>query len=189
VTTIELVTHIEAPRELCFDLARSIELHEHSTWSTGERAVAGRTSGLLELGDQITWRARHFGVWQNLTGRISAYDRPSHFEDVMLKGAFARLRHDHFFDTATSGTIMRDVMEFSAPLGPLGWLAERLFLAAYMRRFLESRNRVLKAVAESGEWTKYLANSLVLALICLSLAACQQAEQPVPHVRIVGCAE
>ena len=54
---------------------------------------------------------------------------------------------------------MRDVFEYSAPFGPLGWLAERLFLSAYMRRFLEKRNRELKAVAESGEWTQFVTPS------------------------------
>ena len=153
---IELSTRITAPPERCFDLARSVELHVRSTGATGERAVAGRMAGLLELGDEITWRARHFGVWQSLSGRISAFDRPRHFQDTMLRGAFKQLRHDHFFDSLDGGTVMRDVFEYTAPLGLLGWLAEHLFLTTYMRRFLESRNREMKAVAESNEWVRYL---------------------------------
>jgi ligand-binding SRPBCC domain-containing protein len=155
---IELRTEIGAPRERCFDLARSVELHLRSTAATGERAVAGKTAGLLALGDEVTWRARHFGVWQSLAGRITAYDRPRHFQDTMLRGAFRRLRHDHYFDDAPGGgaTVMRDVFEYEAPLGPLGRLAEWLFLTAYMRRFLEARNRELKTVAESGEWAEFV---------------------------------
>jgi ligand-binding SRPBCC domain-containing protein len=153
---IELSTFIAAPPERCFDLARSIELHVRSTSSTGERAIAGKTTGLLEYGDEITWRARHFGVWQSLSGRISAYDRPTHFRDTMLRGAFRHLQHDHFFEPATGGTVMRDVFDYSAPLGPLGRVAEWLFLHSYMRRFLEARNRELKAVAESNAWARYL---------------------------------
>jgi ligand-binding SRPBCC domain-containing protein len=153
---IELSTHIAAPVERCFDLARSVDLHVRSTAGTGERAVAGRTTGLLELGDEVTWRARHLGVWQSLSGRISAYDRPRHFQDTMLRGAFKYLRHDHFFDAADGGTVMRDVFEFAAPLGPLGRLAERIFLTSYMRQFLEARNRELKGVAESAEWSRFI---------------------------------
>lgn len=153
---IELSTHIAAPPERCFDLARSVELHVRSTAATGERAVAGKTSGLLGLDDEITWRARHLGVRQSLSGRISAYDRPRHFQDTMLRGAFARLRHDHFFDAVGGGTVMRDVLDYAAPLGPLGRLAERAFLTAYLRRFLEARNRELKAVAESDEWRRFV---------------------------------
>ena len=153
---IELSIYIAAPRERCFDLARSVEFHERSTASTGERAVGGRTSGLLEPGDAVTWRARHFGIRQTLTARISAYDRPAHFRDTMIRGAFKRIDHDHFFEAAGGGTMMRDVFDYEAPLGILGRIAERLFLTAYMRRFLETRNRELKAVAESGEWVGYL---------------------------------
>jgi ligand-binding SRPBCC domain-containing protein len=127
-----------------------------STSATGERAVGGRTTGLLDLGDEVTWRARHFGVWQSLSGRISAYDRPRHFQDTMLRGAFKQLRHDHFFDDADGGTVIRDVFEYTAPLGLLGRIAERLFLTAYLRRFLEARNRELKAVAESRVWVQFI---------------------------------
>lgn len=127
---IELAIRIAAPPERCFDLARSVDLHVRSTAATGERAVAGKTSGLLELGDEVTWRARHFGVRQSLSGRISAYDRPRHFQDTMLRGAFRHLRHDHYFEPVDRGTLMRDVFEYAAPFGLLGRLAERLFLTA-----------------------------------------------------------
>lgn len=153
---IELSTRIAAPPERCFDLARSVDLHVRSTSATGERAVAGKTSGLLELGDEVTWRARHFRVRQSLSGRISAYDRPRYFQDTMIRGAFSHLRHDHFFEPAGGGTLMRDVFEYAAPLGLIGRLAERLFLTAYMRRFLEARNRELKTVAESSEWVQFV---------------------------------
>jgi ligand-binding SRPBCC domain-containing protein len=156
VARIELSTRIAAPPERCFDLARSVDLHVRSTSATGERAVAGKTSGLLELGDEVTWRARHFRVRQSLSGRISAYDRPRYFQDTMIRGAFSHLRHDHFFEPAGGGTLMRDVFEYAAPLGLIGRLAERLFLTAYMRRFLEARNRELKTVAESSEWVQFV---------------------------------
>ncbi len=146
---ITLTTHIAAPCERCFDLARSVDAHVRSTSATGERAVAGKTSGLLGPGDEVTWRARHFGVWQTLTSRVTVFDPPRHFRDSMVRGAFKRFDHDHYFTPDPSGgTLMRDVFDYTAPLGPLGWLAERLFLTRYMRRFLEARNRELKALAE-----------------------------------------
>jgi ligand-binding SRPBCC domain-containing protein len=156
LSRIELCTEIGAPIERCFDLSRSVEAHERSTVATSERAVAGRTSGLFELGDEVTWRATHLGVSQLLSVRISAFDRPRHFRDEMVRGAFRRFTHDHYFSATATGTTMRDVFDFAAPLGPLGRLAERLFLTGYMRRFLEKRNLELKAAAESDDWKKYL---------------------------------
>jgi len=139
---------IHAPAEICFDLARSVDAHVESTRQSGERAVAGRTSGLLELGESVTWRARHFGVTQELTSRITAFDRPRHFRDEMIKGAFTRIVHDHHFEPLVEGTRMVDIFDFSAPFGLLGTIAERLVLTRYMRRLLEARNQVLKRLAE-----------------------------------------
>jgi ligand-binding SRPBCC domain-containing protein len=151
VATIELTTVISAPRERCFDLARSIDLHLQSASATGETAVAGRTSGLIEMGEEVTWRARHFGVWQHFTSRITAYDRPGHFRDSMTRGAFRSFEHDHFFTEMPDGrTQMRDVMVFHAPLGPLGRLVEKLVLIRYLARFLADRNQVIQQAAESG---------------------------------------
>lgn len=154
---IELTTRIAAPVERCFDLSRSVDLHLHSTSRSDEVAIAGRRSGLLEAGEEVTWRAKHLGIRQTLSTRITAYDRPRHFRDSMVRGAFARFDHDHVFeDDGHGGTLMRDVFDFDAPLGPLGWLAERIFLTGYMRRFLEARNRTIREVAESDDWKRFL---------------------------------
>ena len=154
---VERTTHIAAPRERVFDLARSIDLHTRSLGWTGEEPVAGRMSGLIGLGETVTWRARHLGVCQRLTSRISAYDRPRYFQDVMVRGAFAWMEHDHWFDaTDDGGTVLRDDFRFAAPLGVLGRIVEVLVLRRYMTRLLERRNGVIKRVAESQEWRAFL---------------------------------
>jgi ligand-binding SRPBCC domain-containing protein len=155
---IELATSIAAPIERVFDLARSIDLHTHSTSSTGERAVEGVTSGLIGPGQEVTWRARHFGIWQSLTVRITAFERPTHFADVMLRGAFHRMEHHHHFEPSSGGTLMRDVFTYESPLGILGRVADLVFLERYMRSFLIERNRVLKATAESDAWRQFVRN-------------------------------
>jgi ligand-binding SRPBCC domain-containing protein len=152
---IELKTHIRAPSERCFDLSRSVDLHIQSTSSTGERAIAGVTRGLLGLGDQVTWRARHFGIWQNLTSRITMFDSPRYFRDSMVSGAFTRFDHDHYFVALGDHTEMRDVFDFTSPLGPLGRIADAVVLKRYMTRFLAERIRVVQRVAESNEWRAF----------------------------------
>ena len=76
---VELVTAVAAPRGRCFDLARSVDAHVHSTRGTGERAIAGRLNGLLTLHEEVTWRARHLGFSLTLTSRITAFDLTRHF--------------------------------------------------------------------------------------------------------------
>jgi ligand-binding SRPBCC domain-containing protein len=156
MATIELVTSIQAPQQRCFDLARSIDLHVRSTSRTGERAVAGVTHGLIGLGEEVTWQARHFGVWQRFTSRITAFDPPRYFQDAMLRGAFKRFVHDHDFRPVSSGTEMIDRLQFEAPGGLVGRLIDRALLSGYLARFLAERNRLLKRIAESDEWRDYL---------------------------------
>ena len=154
---LRLETLIFAPRERCFDLSRSVDVHLLGTQQTGEQAVGGVTTGLMKQGDLVRWRARHFGVWQHLTSRITAYDRPHLFQDTMTEGAFASMQHDHLFTArGPNETSMGDVLRFEAPLGVIGRLAELLVLERYMSRFLTSRNLVLKSVAESEQWRQFL---------------------------------
>lgn len=148
---ITIITVVNAPMEICFDLSRSIDLHTISTQKTGEQAVAGVTAGLIELGETVTWRARHFGIWQHLTSKITEYDRPSYFVDEMVKGAFKRFYHKHYFEQKGESTIITDTFDYTSPLGIVGKLADKLFLQAYMKRLLTERNRVIKEYAENGK--------------------------------------
>ena len=154
--TINLETRIAAPVERVFDLARSIDAHMSTTAGTGERAVEGRTTGLIEASETVTWEARHLGIRQRLTSKITAMERPHFFVDEMVRGTFATMHHRHEFTADGDGALMRDIFEFTAPLGPLGWLAEKIFLTAYMEKFLVQRNAGLKALAESVGWRKFL---------------------------------
>ena len=150
LTTIDLTTDIEAPIERVFDLARDLDLHARSMAHTGERAVGGRTSGRVEVGDSVTWRARHFGLWWSLTSRITEVESPIRFEDVQERGPFAWFRHEHRFETIGGGTRMHDRWEHRSPLGPLGLMVDRLVLGRYMRSLLATRNAALKQAAEAS---------------------------------------
>jgi ligand-binding SRPBCC domain-containing protein len=146
--TIELITIINAPIEKCFGLARSIDLHMESTKQTGEQAIAGRTSGLIELGETVTWRARHFGIWQKLTSKITEFDHPNFFADEMVEGAFKSFRHEHYFLSRHGETLMKDIFVFESPGWILGKLFSWLVLTRYMTKLLIQRNKVIKAAAE-----------------------------------------
>jgi ligand-binding SRPBCC domain-containing protein len=145
---IRLETFIRAPPDACFDLARDVDAHVQSTARTKERAVGGITTGRLELGDEVTWEAVHFGVRQRLTSRITRFDRPRLFVDEMVRGAFSSFEHVHEFSPESGGTIMVDIFTYRAPLGMLGRLADLVFLERYMREFLGQRARSLKAILE-----------------------------------------
>lgn len=145
----DLVTDIDAPIELVFDLARDLDLHARSMAHTGERAIGGRTSGRIELGETVTWRARHLGFWWTLTSRITIAEAPHRFVDEQVRGPFAWFRHEHRFEERPGGaTRLTDRWRHASPLGPLGWLVDRLVLGRHMEGMLTLRNVELKAAAE-----------------------------------------
>jgi ligand-binding SRPBCC domain-containing protein len=151
MTTIQLTTIINAPIEKCFDVSRDVRVHELSTGNTNEKAIAGRTSGLCELNDEITWKATHFGIRQKLSVKITKMEPPLFFEDQMLKGAFKSMRHEHHFRSFGETTEMTDKFYYEVPLGFLGKCFDKLVLKKYMTRFLMVRNQVIKEHCERVE--------------------------------------
>ena len=123
-----------------FDLSLSIDAHEASFQGSGERAVDGVTAGLIGLGEFVTWRARHFGITWTMTSTITEWDRPRRFVDEQRSGPFKSFRHEHVFEPVEHGTRLLDHVEFEAPLGVLGRVAERLVLARYLRHLIDVRN-------------------------------------------------
>ncbi|MDZ4844073.1 MAG: SRPBCC family protein [Chitinophagales bacterium] len=152
MSTIILREEIEAPIEVCFNLSRSIDFHIISTEHTGEKAVAGRTSGLICLNETVTWQAKHLGIWQHYTSRITAMCEPDFFADEMVKGAFKSVWHEHRFQQTNKGTLMIDTFRFESPFGIIGKIFNRLFLTGYMKCLLHTRNHLIKEYAESGKW-------------------------------------
>lgn len=153
---IELHTEIKANIDIVFDLSRSIDLHKISTQHTNETAVAGRTSGLIEMHESVTWRAKHFGIYQKLTSKITEFDRPNFFADEMVSGAFSGFKHQHHFVAIIDGTLMTDIFEYKSPLGIFGKLADSIFLKKYLTNLLVERNRIIKEFSESDEWKKVI---------------------------------
>ena len=148
--------NISADKHLVFDLARSVEMHEISTQHTCAKAVDGLTSGLAEIGDTVTWRAKHFGIYQKLTTELTQLEKPHYFVEVMVRGIFKKFQHEYSFEEQGGKTLMTDVFSFESPLGILGKIADILVLESYMKTLLDTRNEAIKAFAESGRWKEVL---------------------------------
>ncbi|NML20039.1 SRPBCC family protein [Pseudoflavitalea sp. G-6-1-2] len=159
--TIHLTTFIAAPVERVFDLSRSIELHRKSMSHTGEEAVAGTTSGLLDLNDTVTWKAKHLMKTRYMKVTISAMSRPLTFTDEMVKGDLRSMKHEHHFKQIDNGTLMIDVFQFESPYGFIGSALNKLFLSKYFAKLLAQRNEFLRQCAETDKWKFVLMNSNV----------------------------
>jgi ligand-binding SRPBCC domain-containing protein len=126
-----------------FDLSLSVAAHLASMSHSREQAIGRVESDSLSLGDEITWHAWHFVIPWRLTSRITAFDRPRRFIDDQVREPFHRFHHEHVFEEIEGGSRMTDIVEFEAPAGWLGRMAERLVLASYMRSLIDERNRYL----------------------------------------------
>ena len=140
-------TKVEAPRVRVFDLSLTVEHHLGSMAKSGERVISGVRSGVMKVGVEVSWAARHFGVTWKMTSRITELERPRRFVDEQIRGPFARFRHEHLFEEIDGGTRMTDNVEFAAPFGPLGRLAERMLLAGYIEKLIRERAAYLLSIA------------------------------------------
>ena len=147
---IHLETTIDADIQTVFDLSRNIDFHQESTAKTNEKAIAGKTSGLIELGETVTWRAKHLGFYQTLTTKIIEMESPKMFTDVMIQGTFKSMKHQHIFEEKDGKTLMIDIFEFESPFGILGKIFNQIYLKNYLKRFLLERNKMLKEIGESS---------------------------------------
>jgi ligand-binding SRPBCC domain-containing protein len=98
-------------------------------------------------GTEIDYQIRLYGVPVHWRTRIEVVDAPHKFVDVQEKGPYALWRHSHYFrDVGGGATEMKDRVEYSMPLGPLGEIAYHLFVARSLAQIFEFRERELAAI-------------------------------------------
>jgi ligand-binding SRPBCC domain-containing protein len=156
VSKIHLTTVINAPVDRVFDLCRSISLHKISTSNTNEEAIAGVTTGLINLNETVTWQAKHLFKKRRFTSKITAMEKPLHFTDEMVEGDFKSFKHEHHFKVIDNGILMIDLIEFESPYGALGNFVNKFYLQKYIQKLLETRNAVIKEYAETQKWKAIL---------------------------------
>lgn len=149
MSIINITTKIKATKQIVFDVSRDIDLHQKSASKSSEIAIAGTTTGLINKGETVTWRGKHFGFFLQHQSIISQMELYSYFVDEQLKGHFKNFKHQHFFEEIDGQTIMKDVMEYETPFGIFGKLFDLLFLKRHLTNFLIERNACLKLVSET----------------------------------------
>lgn len=149
MTTIHLITEIKAPIQLVFDLNRNIDIHKLSTSKSKETAIDGVVSGLINKGETVTWRGKHFGFYLTHKSLISEMEIPNNFIDEMVQGRFKSFKHNHTFVEKNSKTIMYDKIEYETPFGIFGTIFDRLLLRNHLTKFIQERNSFIKQIAQN----------------------------------------
>lgn len=148
MTTINLITKIREHKQIVFDHSRNIDIHQQSASKSNEKAIAGVTSGLINLNETVTWRGKHFGFYLTHKSRITVMNLYDYFVDEMEHGKFKSFKHEHFFEEENGITIMKDKLQYETPFSFFGKLFDVLFLKKHLTNFLLERNKVLKQVSE-----------------------------------------
>lgn len=152
MTKIQLITRITAPIEIVFNNSRNIDIHQYSASKTNEKAIAGKTSGLINEGETVTWKGKHFGIYIKHESIISEMDFPNYFVDEQLKGHFKSFKHEHIFIKKENKTIMTDILEYKTPYGIFGKLFDKIVLKKHLTNFIIERNSVLKSISENHKY-------------------------------------
>lgn len=149
MTQIKITTIINASIEIVFDNCRNIDIHQYSANNTNEKAIAGRTTGLIEIGETVTWKGKHFGFYIQHESNISEMDFPNYFVDKQLKGLFKSFKHEHIFEQKENQIIMTDILDYETPFGILGKLFDTISLKNHLTNFILHRNQILKEISEN----------------------------------------
>lgn len=151
MTQIKTSTTINAPIEIVFNNCRNIDIHQYSASKTNEKAIVGRTSGLIDKGETVTWEGKHFGIYIQHESIISEMNFPNYFVDEQLKGQFKSFKHQHFFTQKENQTIMTDILDYETPFGFIGKLFDKLLLVNHLTNFIIYRNTILKELSENHQ--------------------------------------
>ena len=151
---------IHAPIERCFLLSTSLaivqkELGMHPVPDPARRA---RTSGHVTGGDTVHWKGWQLGFPNFHVSLIppETFNPPTFFQDRMIAGRFHAFEHDHHLEVTPEGTLLRDEVRFTMPLGAAGALVGRTVLQPHIRKLMHRRFHLLKRIAETDEWRQYL---------------------------------
>lgn len=140
---LEREVSLPAPRERVFAFFADARNLERLTPPSLRFEILRPDEIRMRAGATIDYRLRISGVpirWRTV---IETWEPPLRFIDVQRRGPYAAWRHTHTFDETSDGTRMRDRVEYALPLGPLGHLVHRLFVARQLDDIFAFRERVV----------------------------------------------
>lgn len=139
---------IDRPPEAVFSFHANLKNHPRTCPPDQREEVIAGLETPLENGARVTFRARHGGIWRTLEAEIADWNPPHGFTSRQVSGPFAVWIHRHKFTEFQTGTLMSDQIEYAIPAGPLGLLAERLWLGEHLDRFFAYRQKEAKRLLE-----------------------------------------
>lgn len=154
MSQIHLTTCIHAPADRVFDLSLSTSVHKAVLRSYRNGRLESATEGAIGLQDKITFSLNFLGRRRVLTTRIESMERAREITSLLAKGegSFLSMRHDQYFRQIQNGMLLIDLLEYEPAYGSIGRLADKLLVKKFLKKYLESKNRLIKQYAEGDKW-------------------------------------
>lgn len=84
--------------------------------------------------------------------RINCWEPSRRFIDVQVRGPFRLWQHTHTFERVDNGTLIRDVVHYQLPLGPLGRAAHHALVRRDLERIFDFRHEIVEhLLSEVGQ--------------------------------------
>jgi ligand-binding SRPBCC domain-containing protein len=84
-----------------------------------------------------------FGIKMRWATEITHIQPKKFFVDEQRSGPFAMWHHEHHFEEVEGGVKMTDLLHYAVPLGPLGALANPLFVKDRVEEIFRFRDQAV----------------------------------------------
>jgi ligand-binding SRPBCC domain-containing protein len=148
-------TVIDAPVEDVFAFFSRAE-NLGAIMPPGMGFVITESAACMEEGAVIAYRIRLGPLAMSWRSRIERWRPGESFVDVQLSGPYHCWWHEHRFTADGPGrTIMHDRVLYTPPLGILGRIANRLFIAGKLRSIFAYRSDAIRLRFGAGRTSRF----------------------------------
>jgi hypothetical protein len=97
----------------------------------------------MREGTLIDYRLTLHGLRLRWRTRIRTWQQGRRFVDVQVRGPFSLWEHTHEFERKDDGTLIRDVVRYRLPCGPLGAIAHGALVRRDLQRIFDFRREAV----------------------------------------------
>src|SRR5512144_552174 len=147
---LERIEQIQRPLEAVFSFFADATNLEAITPRFLRFRILTPTPVVMRPGARIDYAMSLFGVPVRWRTRITEWEPGVRFVDEQEAGPYAFWRHTHEFVPRGDATLVRDVVEYALPLGPLGTLAHLLFVRRTLTRIFDFRRDATRRLLDAA---------------------------------------
>lgn len=92
-----------------------------------------------------------FGIQMRWTTEIRNIKKGEYFVDEQRFGPYAMWHHEHHFREADGGTYMTDLLHYAIPFGPIGNIANALFVDSKIEEIFDFRVKAVERLFGTKE--------------------------------------